>query len=177
MTVLFLVDRDGTINDLAGGHIVDASLLTLIEGAGKAINILNSLGEVNVVTNQSIIGRGWASPQELTILHDRLDELLALENGSINNYYYCPHTSEDGCSCRKPATGLFDKIKKDISFKEVWMIGDNKSDILFGNAVGAKTILVETGYGVENKKQCDPDYIFKDLLTAAHFLKEKMNNG
>lgn len=173
--MIIFLDRDGTINEFGEGYITDPMNIKLIPGTGEAIRIFNSFADyVIVVTNQSIIGKGLANHQQVRALHTRIDEYMIIHNAHIDHYLYCFHHEDEGCTCRKPNTKMLRQAKLlyDFDPKKCWMIGDNKSDIEFGQNSKMKTALVETGIGFENKKLCKPDYVFKDLLEAAKQIKE-----
>ena len=99
---------------------------------------------------------------------------MIVHNAHIDHYLYCFHDKKDKCTCRKPKIKMLRQAKLLYNFdpKECWMIGDNKSDIEFGQNSKMKTALVETGIGIENKELCNPDYVFKDLLDAATQIRE-----
>ena len=103
--VVFL-DRDGTINEDAD-YLSDPSGVVLIEGAARAIKLLNDRGiKVIVVTNQSGVGRGYFKDSDVEAVNARLKELLAREGALVDAIYHCPHRPDEGCECRKPGTAL-----------------------------------------------------------------------
>ena len=66
--------------------------------------------------------------------------------GRIDRAYYCPHRSDAGCGCRKPAPGMALQAQADfpdIDFQQAWMVGDSASDIEFGRTLGLRTVLIE----------------------------------
>ena len=105
-----------------------------------------------------------------------LSEELKKLSGKIDFVSYCPHDySTEGCSCRKPATGLLEEIENHfkISIKGSYFIGDKESDIRAALNHGCTPLLVETGYGSEAKKaiNCPPvNNCFKDLSAAVNFV-------
>lgn len=170
-----VLDRDGTIMH-ERFHLTDPEGVELLPGAAKAIRAFSELGfGVIVATNQSVIGRGLLDKVGLQKIHDRMKTLLAHDGASIDGIYICPHTSEDGCACRKPATGLIDQALKihDFDPTSSFVIGDKKIDIDFGKRSGAKTILVRTGYGreVEVKEDHGAEYVVDDLRAAADLIQ------
>ena len=105
-------------------------------------------------------------------------ELLTGYDVVLDHIEFCPHTPQKNCLCRKPATGMGESAaaKLGISLTSSFMIGDNRSDIEFGRAINATTILVETGLGAEQREHCSDicDYIvpsIKDVLDIV--LEEK----
>jgi D-glycero-D-manno-heptose 1,7-bisphosphate phosphatase len=143
------VDRDGTINREVH-HLSDPAQLELLPGAAEGLRALCEADHpLIVISNQSPIGRGMFTEERLREIHARLTEMLAAEGVGISGWYWCPHTPWDGCSCRKPAPGLFIKARDEMGviLESSWVIGDRLSDLQAGRQVGAGTILVATGYG------------------------------
>ena len=102
-----------------------------------------------VVTNQSVIGRGLASHEEMSRIHEKLLAELKREGVSVDGIYYCPHLPGEGCSCRKPEPGLILRAAKDLRIDVLssWMIGDKEIDIEAAKRAGCRGILVETNSG------------------------------
>ncbi len=166
-----LVDRDGTINEEIG-YVLDPSELRLIPGAAEALAELRELGlGIVVVTNQSPIARGMLSTGRLDAIHERMRELLREAGADVDAIEVCPHAPDDGCRCRKPATGMVRRAAERFGFdpSEAIVIGDHASDMRLGRAVGAGTILVLTGHGEEERDAAEPfaDHVAADLRAAA----------
>jgi D-glycero-D-manno-heptose 1,7-bisphosphate phosphatase len=143
------LDRDGTINRDVH-HLSDPEQLELLPGAAEGLRQLCEAGcRLIVVSNQSPIGRGWFDEARLLEINARLAEVLAAEGVAIAGWYWCPHTPEEGCSCRKPAPGMFFRACEELGviLDGSWIVGDRLSDMLAGRQAGARTILVATGYG------------------------------
>lgn len=171
MSKLVLVDRDGTLI-VEKNYLAAPDEIELIPGTAEGIKLLRSLDfKVVIVTNQSGIGRGYFNLQTLEEIHARLLFLLREEGAEIDGIYFCPHTPEANCRCRKPLTELAEKAARDFNadLKEAFVIGDNLGDINLGKNTGAKTILVRTGYGkkVEAENTAQADYIADNFLAAA----------
>jgi D-glycero-D-manno-heptose 1,7-bisphosphate phosphatase len=138
------VDRDGTLNpDLH--YMKDAARLELNRGVGEALNLARSHGYLIVcVTNQSGVERGLYSKEDVERIHLRLNELLLPHRARIDAFYYCPHTPEQRCDCRKPGTALFEQARTEwnIDFSESAVIGDRSLDVESGRALGLLTAIV-----------------------------------
>ena len=166
------LDRDGTL--IVERHrpinkIVDVKL---IPGVVKALQYLDTLKiGLLVITNQSGVGRGTLSHNELDKIHSHLMNMLALEGIQIQGIYSCTHAPWDDCGCRKPLPGLLEQAATEHGFtsSDLYMIGDKASDIRCGRSFGAKTILVRTGYGKseESISVNIADHIVEDLIEAA----------
>jgi D-glycero-D-manno-heptose 1,7-bisphosphate phosphatase len=181
---LFL-DRDGTINEEVS-FLSDPELLRLIPGADEAIREANDLGfMVFVISNQSGVARGFLSEADLLKIHDTLVEMLNKRGAHVDAIYYCPHHPEIGegsyralCDCRKPGTGMLERAAREygVDLSESFVIGDRMVDVQTGTAAGTKTILVLSGYGVEEQKLCQvngvrTDFVARDLKEALEFVK------
>jgi D-glycero-D-manno-heptose 1,7-bisphosphate phosphatase len=128
-----------------------------------------------VVTNQSGIGRGLFDMTCLALIHQRLYALLAAERIYLNGIYFCPHTPEDDCGCRKPKTGLLKRAAQELDFDPgaAFVIGDKSCDIELGQQVGATTFLVRTGYGaaVAADATVRPDYVVDGVWEVAYMIE------
>lgn len=165
-----ILDRDGTIiENLDYVHRLED--YKLIPNAIKGLNILKDY-ELLIVTNQSGIGRGIYSVEDMHKFNKFLVKDLKKHNVNIKKIYYCPHNPEDNCDCRKPKTKLLKdaQAELEIDLKKSFLIGDTKTDIELGKNIGCKTILVLIGHGSKIKNEIKPDYIAKDLLDAAQWI-------
>lgn len=163
-----LIDRDGTLN-VEKHYLSDPDQLELIPGAAQALKRLREAGwGVAVVTNQSGIARGYFDRNQLDEIHHRLVELLAAEGTGVDGIYICPHGPDDACTCRKPLPGMVEQAAAEHGFDPLcaWMVGDKEVDIEMGHAVGAKTILVRTGYGSKYVGGTKADFVVDDLSAA-----------
>ncbi len=143
------LDRDGTINREVH-YLSDPDQLELLPGAAVGLRRLYEAGCVLiVVSNQSPIGRGIFTEERLREINTRLSEMLSAEGIKIEGWYWCPHTPEEGCECRKPASGMFLQARDELGviLEKSWIVGDRLSDLRAGRQVGARAILVATGYG------------------------------
>jgi D-glycero-D-manno-heptose 1,7-bisphosphate phosphatase len=165
------LDRDGTLI-VEKNYLSDPDDIELIPGAVEALKLLEAAGfKLILVTNQSAIGRGMFDEARLAEIHQRLENILAADNLKLDGIYYCPHHPDDGCECRKPATGMPTRAERDLSVVPgmSFMIGDNLADIKLAQNIGATSLLVRTGYGkiLEQERVADADYVVDDILAAA----------
>jgi len=138
---------------------------------------LKSLGlDVVVLTNQSAIGRGLFDSERLGEIHTHLENLLTEQGAVVDAIYFCPHTPEDNCDCRKPSIAMAQQAAKDFNadLSQSFMIGDNVCDIELGKNIKATTILVRTGYGArtEGEGKTSPDYVVENLYEAACLIQK-----
>lgn len=151
---LVILDRDGVINEDSPDYIKSADEFVLIPGSVEAIVRLNQAGfAVAVATNQSGLGRGLFDLDDLEAMHEKLNAAVNEAGGEIAGIFYCPHTPEDDCLCRKPKAGLLDAIaaELDITLDNVPVIGDSRRDLEAGLARGCSPVLVRTGKGVSTE--------------------------
>ena len=143
-TAVFL-DRDGTIIEDAH-YLSDPAGVKLIDGAADAIARINAvLVPAIVITNQSGIRRGYFTEKQYSVVAARLDELLAERAARIDRSYFCPHSPEDRCDCRKPGTALFRRAAAEnpgIDLARALYVGDRMRDIEPGIALGGAAVLV-----------------------------------
>jgi len=176
---LIILDRDGVINYDSDNYIKSVDEFIPLPGSLEAIAALNSADySVAIATNQSGISRGYYDEDTLEEMHHKLACELEKVGGHIDYIAYCPHGPYDECSCRKPLTGLLEKIALhfDTGLAGVPVIGDSLRDLVSAQAVGANPILVRTGKGdrtIAKGEGIDGIPIFADLAAAvAYLIKE-----
>ena len=177
--MLFILDRDGVINE-DKGYVKNPQEWQAIPGSLQAIKNINDAGHlVAVATNQSGIGRGYYTEQDMHDVHQKMKNELECIGAHIDMLCYCPHAPEEQCNCRKPQPGMLKNILSslDIVADDAVMIGDSIKDAEVARAVNVQPILLHTG-----KNQCstatDKDLkdvrIFDDLNQAVHSLLSTM---
>lgn len=106
-----------------------------------------------VVSNQSTVARGLATPAGVAAVEGRVGELLAVEGASIDAWYYCFHHPESEieewrstCDCRKPQPGMILRAaaERAIYLQESFLVGNMWSDMVAARRAGVRGILVET---------------------------------
>lgn len=145
---LVILDRDGTINSDSDEFVKSPEEWLPLPGALEAIARLNHAGwHVVIASNQSGLGRGLFDVASLNAMHAKMLKLLAAQGGRIDAIFYCPHTAEENCHCRKPAPGLFEQIgaRFGAPLKGVPAVGDSLRDLQAGAAAGCDPHLVLTG--------------------------------
>ena len=164
------IDRDGVLNYGRNGYVNHPEELKIIPGCGSSIARLRAKGySICVVTNQSPIMRKLWTVERLHSIHQELRRQLLVEdeNAIIDLIVTCPHRNRDRCGCRKPWPGMLvkgnnilrneNKVNGRIDWAgpkpDSWnpldaMIGDRKSDMGAGWAVGARTFEVSDRLGL-----------------------------
>jgi len=170
--VVFL-DRDGVINEEVG-YLHKIKEFKFINGVKDSCKYFLSLGyQIIIVTNQSGIARGLYKADDFHRLNEWMLNNFYKEGVNILDVFFCPHSPDDNCSCRKPKPGLFlnAKNKYDIEMKKSWMIGDKEDDILAANNAGiSQTILVRSGHAI-NEKKTTASYILDSILDSQKIIK------
>ena len=145
---LVILDRDGTINSDSDEFVKTPDEWLPLPGALEAIARLNHAGwHVVIASNQSGLGRGLFDVVSLNAMHAKMQKLLAAQGGRIDAVFFCPHTAEEQCRCRKPLPGLFEQIGErfGVPLAGVPTVGDSVRDALAGAAAGCEPHLVLTG--------------------------------
>lgn len=174
------LDRDGTLCEEMG-YLNHISRLHIYPFAAQAVRRLNDAGwPVIVVTNQSGVSRKIFPESLVEQVHQGIAAELAAEGARVDGFYHCPHQKTDRCACRKPLPGLIVRASMEHGLEPQgsWMVGDRHADLELGHAVGARTILVFTGYGrgdydwhhAEWPRQ--PEKVADDLRGAVDFILE-----
>jgi len=136
---LVILGRDGTINRYRDDHVKSVDELEPLPGALEAVARLNHQGWHTVMaTNQPGIGRGLLDMASLNAVHLRLNQLLAEKGGRLDAVFFCPHTPEENCGCRKPLPGLITQIAErfNVELTQVHMVGASLKDLLTAHAAG-----------------------------------------
>jgi len=145
---LVILDRDGTLNHDSDEYIKSPEEWKALPGALEAVGRLNHAGyHVVLATNQSGLGRGLMDVASLNAIHKQMFKQLAAVGGRIDAIFYCPHTPEDACTCRKPLPGLLDQVAErfGIDITDVPFVGDSLRDMQAAEAAGCTPHLVLTG--------------------------------
>lgn len=173
---LIILDRDGVINQDSDNYIKSPEEYHLLPGSVEAIARLNQAGyTVAVATNQSGIGRGLYDLETLEQIHAKLENALAAVGAHVDGIFFCPHTPEEQCDCRKPAPGLLQQISEHFAMPLIGvpMVGDALRDLQAARAVGASPMLVRTGKGMrtlERGEELDDVPVFDDLTAVVDAL-------
>ncbi len=150
------LDRDGTLLEEAG-YLDRLERLVFFPYAIDAVRLLNRAGfPVVVVTNQAGIARGIFQESFVAAAHQHISDRLAAAGARVDAFYYCPHHPEavveefrQACDCRKPQPGMLTRAAADLdlALDRSFVVGDRWHDLEAGQRVGARTLLVRTGYG------------------------------
>jgi D-glycero-D-manno-heptose 1,7-bisphosphate phosphatase len=181
------LDRDGTLNEDVG-YPNDFSQINIYPYSFEALRKINASGFLAVViTNQSGIGRGYLTENNLQGIHQKMMAAFDARGVHLDGLYFCPHyeLSSDpryrkNCACRKPEPGMAVRAAQDlgIDLHSSYVIGDKVEDILFGLKIGARPVLVLTGFGQEAERKLEeknirPAHTARDLLKAVDWILDE----
>ncbi len=171
---LIILDRDGVINRDSPSFIKSVGEWIPIPGSLEAMAKLYHGGfRLAIATNQSGLGRGLFSIDDLNAIHRKLYRELAALGAQVEAVFFCPHTPEAKCDCRKPRPGLLEEIgiRLQADLRGVPVVGDSYRDLVAAQAVGAQPILVRTGKGRETLEKhgeaLAPIPVYADLAAVA----------
>ena len=156
-----------------------AARFRMFSFAPPAIRHLNEAGlAVVVVSNQSGVARGYFPESLVLEVNELMKSALAKEGARLDGVYYCPHSSADGCDCRKPNIGMMQRAERDLGVEASgsYVVGDRYGDMEMAFRAGAHAILVRSGYGLgewmwhRQEWPRQPDYIAEDLAGAVDWI-------
>jgi D-glycero-D-manno-heptose 1,7-bisphosphate phosphatase len=185
------LDRDGTLIENRG-YICDFAQVGFYPFAAGAVRALAGAGfRVIVVSNQSAVGRGICSQEQVLALHRRLQEHFRGMGAEIAAFYHCPYLADAAVAAyrresplRKPEPGMLLLAARDhrLDLAQSFMVGDRDDDIEAGRRAGCRTVLVRTGYGSECESRLRregprPDFVADDLAAAAGLIVAQAERG
>jgi D-glycero-D-manno-heptose 1,7-bisphosphate phosphatase len=177
------LDRDGTLLEEAG-YLDRLDRLILFPFTIDAVRLLNRAGfSVVVVTNQAGIARGIFKESFVAEAHRHMTERLAAGGAHVDAFYYCPHHPEavvnefrQTCECRKPKPGMLTRAAADLdlALDRSFVVGDRWHDLEAGQRVGARTLLVRTGYGKTEeaapRPELHPSAVVENVMEAVSWI-------
>ncbi|HMO48203.1 MAG TPA: D-glycero-beta-D-manno-heptose 1,7-bisphosphate 7-phosphatase [Rubrivivax sp.] len=181
---LIIVGRDGILNEFHEDHIKAPEEWIAVPGALEALARLHHAGwHVVVATNQSGIGTGMIDMASVNAVHAHMLRSLQAVGGRIDAVFFCPHTPEDNCDCRKPQPGLMLDIARryGADLRQVPMVCDTLRDLQAAQAAGCEPHLVRSGRAAELGaaqvalwlEQVSGTFVHRDLGEFASHLLER----
>jgi D-glycero-D-manno-heptose 1,7-bisphosphate phosphatase len=183
------LDRDGTVIEEVG-YLNRLDRVAFFPWSVDAIRVLNQAGFlVVIVTNQAGVARGYFDEALVGQTHALIDRRVREGGARIDAYYYCPHHPDaaveayrEACDCRKPKPGMIHRAAREhaIDVARSFVVGDRWLDVRMGQAAGAKTVLVRTGYGLEEEAQPDgaaADAVADNLMDASAWIIRQRRSG
>lgn len=145
------LDRDGVINKNRPDNVKNLTEFEFEHGVLPALARLATTGlPIVVVSNQSGIGRGQMTPETVEAIHRHMVLAISAGGGRIDQVYYCPHTAEQACPCRKPSPRMLEQARDELGLElgGSWFIGDWVDDVRAARNAGAIPLLVLSGRGI-----------------------------
>lgn len=144
------IDRDGVINENLVDHVKTWDEFVFLSNVFEPLTSLaQSEHLIIIISNQSPIGRGLVKQAVIEDIFCRMKEEIQKKGGRIDGIYYCPHSPDEHCDCRKPKPGLFYQAVENlgVDLSNSFFIGDAVSDVEAAFNVGCTPIFVLTGRG------------------------------
>ena len=167
------LDRDGVINQEVE-YLHEESEFKILPNVYLGLKkLLDHDFKLIVVTTQAGIGLGYFKKSDFFKVNKKMLTLLHKKNIVLDKVYFCPHSKNDECRCRKPETLLFERasIESNLDLRTSYVIGDKTSDIKAGENLGLGTILVKTGHGgKDGQYSVKPDFVADNLDQAAEWI-------
>ena len=154
MSVIFL-DRDGVINENRSDYVKSLDEFHFLPGACEAIaKLTRARYRIFICTNQAGVARGRIALEMLEAIHNHMLSRIAQAGGKVEKIYYCPHSKDEKCLCRKPQPGMLLKARDefDLDLSKALFVGDSITDVKAGFAAGVQPVLVLTGLGAEQMR-------------------------
>jgi D-glycero-D-manno-heptose 1,7-bisphosphate phosphatase len=181
---LIILGRDGILNVFREDHIKAPEEWIAVPGALEAVSRLNHAGwHVVVATNQSGIGRGMIDMSSVNAVHAHMMRKLQTLGGRIDAVFFCPHTAQDNCACRKPMPGMMLDIGRryGVDLATVPMVCDTLRDLQAAQAAGCEPHLVRSGRAAALDagqvasliEQVPGSFVHSDLAELARHLLER----
>ena len=145
---LIILGRDGILNEYRDDHVKAPAEWVPVPGALEAVSRLNHAGwHAVVATNQAGIGRGMIDMASVNLIHAHMNKLMQAQGARLDAVFFCPHTPEDQCECRKPQPGMMREIGRryGIDLHQVPVAADTLRDLQAAYAAGCEPHLVRTG--------------------------------
>jgi D-glycero-D-manno-heptose 1,7-bisphosphate phosphatase len=182
MSGAIFLDRDGVINVNRSDHVKSWDEFEFMPGVLESICALTQTGlPIFIVTNQAIVNRGVVTAAIIDDIHSRMRAEIEAAGGSIQKIYYCPHDNHESCTCRKPEPGMLQQAADefDVDLTQSFMVGDAWTDVQAGLKVGARSIMVMTGRGMQFITNCILEYsvplgVACDLTDAVGIIKSAL---
>ncbi|HEY3268953.1 MAG TPA: HAD-IIIA family hydrolase [Armatimonadota bacterium] len=171
------LDRDGVLNsETRGAFVRTPEEFQWLPGAREGVAELCQAGwPVVLITNQSGIGRGLYTPDDLNAIHAKMEGDLAAYGAKLAAIYACPHVDSDACLCRKPLPGMLYQAAADLDLDlpRSTFVGDAQRDAQAGRAAGCRVVAVTSGLQSADDVaawETAPDAVFPTLQEAAAWL-------
>lgn len=166
------IDRDGTIiND--NGYIEEIELVDFYPYTIASLKKLQKNYLLFIITNQSGISKGLLSEENVKLVNQHIEDHLRAHKVDIKATFYCPHTDQDNCHCKKPKPYFIEQAAKEytLDLSASYMIGDHPSDVECGINAGVTPIYLLSGHGKKHQPELKLNpRTCRDLEEAANLI-------
>lgn len=184
MTKAVFLDRDGTLNE-ERNYLGRPEDVVVYPGAGLALRRLSVAGfRLFIVTNQSGVGRGYFTLEDVERVNERLLKELAGDGVLFEKIYIAPEAPGEPSRGRKPSPEFLFQAQREfgVDLARSYFIGDKLIDLQCGWSAGVrKCLLVRTGYGAELEATAKPELgaavVVDDLAAAADYILADAADG
>jgi imidazoleglycerol-phosphate dehydratase/histidinol-phosphatase len=143
------IDRDGTLIEEPPDQQVDRlDKVRLLPGVLAALGELRRAGyRLVMVSNQDGLGTDAYPRERFDQVQEFILQLFGSQGVEFDAVFICPHFAHEGCSCRKPLTGLLTEYLRQHPPERARsaMIGDRDSDAQFAHNLGIRALRVQAG--------------------------------
>jgi histidinol-phosphate phosphatase family protein len=177
-----LIDRDGTLNvrPPQAQYLSRWDDFQWIPGAREGLEALSGAGfSFALISNQAGIARGIVTRQQVEAINQRLREDLAGRGITMTNAYVCPHHWDDGCTCRKPAPGLFFQASHDLLLRldRTFYLCDDPRDCEAAYNANSNSVFVGDDEGLSSLRAAErPGHVARTILEAAPWLESRFES-
>src|SRR5437588_8741763 len=167
------LDRDGVINENRSDYVKNWSEFRFLPGSREAIaKLTRARHRIVVCSNQAGVAKGCIAPETVEDIHRRMLAEIQGARGIVEKVYYCPHSRDANCNCRKPRPGMLLRASSELGLdmSDAVFIGDSITDVRAGLAAGIHAVLVLTGLGMEQFREYhhEVDRPFRIAMNLQH---------
>lgn len=146
---LIILSRDGVINEDRGVITSPDDWVALPGSLDAMARLHRAHFRIVVATNQPGIMQGLLNVSDLNTIHQKMHDEVTAAGGKIEAIFFCPHTADAGCDCRKPSPTMLKDIAErfEVPLSEIIYVGDTVNDMNAAQRAGCQPFLVLTGQG------------------------------
>ena len=151
---LFL-DRDGTLI-FDKHYLCDPAGVELVPGADEALRLAFELGfRLFLLTNQSGVGRGYHTMEDVHACNRRMLELLDLPEPGFTEICIAPESPEQPQVYRKPSPRFIHEMveKYNLDPAQCYMVGDRLFDLKTGLNADIQSVAISAENNLSDEMQ------------------------
>jgi imidazoleglycerol-phosphate dehydratase / histidinol-phosphatase len=136
------IDRDGTLVEEPRDLQIDAlHKIRFMPGVFAALSELSRQGyQLAMVTNQDGLGSNRFPRAAFDEVQNFIVETFRSQGIRFDGLFVCPHEATDGCTCRKPRSGLVEAYIREanVDLTRSAVIGDRETDLELATNIGVR---------------------------------------